>query len=416
MTRVQTDPFPPMPFTSQFLRTVMLKLRAGRSKEQPETHYVRYDSIGRGRFAQVWFATRGCSWDRRGTCTMCNYGTGPDIDDDTMVGYVHEALSSIDYGTGALAELYVSPSGSLLDRVEVPDGALRRIIDLVAEVPVPRFGFETRPETIDPVTLEMIRNRLPDKDVNIGIGLETINPMTAACLVNKTMVAERVVETIDVLHDHGIELYANVCVGWPPLTPMESVRDALTAVRWALDLGIDQVIVFPLHAKRATIPGFLHERGLHTPPSLWQLVDLVTALPPDRLDRVTITWYRDDYGTNSPVIASPSTCATCIDSVLDALDDFRADPGRRTVTAMAELDCSCRTRSDRADLGEPMYAEDHLTDRILTMYGNLVDGLGLGPWWESRAEEIISEVEMAVALSPPGSTRYAPVHRKASHD
>lgn len=412
---MQTDPFPPMPFTSQFLRTVMLKLRADRSRDQPETHYVRYDSIGRGRFAQVWFATRGCSWDRRGTCTMCNYGTGPDIDDDTMVGHVREALRSIDHEDGPLAELYVSPSGSLLDRVEVPDGALWRIIDLVANVPVPRFGFETRPETIDAATLELIRRRLPGKDVNIGIGLETVNPMTAACLVNKTMVAERIIETIDVLHDHGVELYANVCVGWPPLTPTESVRDAVAAARWALDLGVDQVIVFPLHAKRATIPGFLHERGLYAPPSLWQLVDVVTALPPGQLHRVTVTWYRDDYGTNSPVIASPGTCPTCIDSVLEALDDFRADPGRRTATAMAELDCSCRPQSGRANLGEPTDAEDRLTDRILTMYRSLVDGLELGPWWGSRAEEIISEVDLAVTLSPPGSARYAPIHRKASH-
>jgi hypothetical protein len=33
-----------------------------------------------GEMYQFWFRTRGCTFDRAGQCSMCNYGVGPDID------------------------------------------------------------------------------------------------------------------------------------------------------------------------------------------------------------------------------------------------------------------------------------------------------------------------------------------------
>lgn len=398
---MRTPPMVPLPatlITTRFLSRAMLALRRSRSATPAQTHYVRYDTTGRGSFAQIWFATRGCSWDRRGSCTMCNYGTGPSVSSSTIVGYVKDALSSIRNDSVELDELFISPSGSLLDRAEVPDAALSQILDLVSEQPVTRFSFETRPDTLDAATLSRMRRSLPNKAISIGVGLESANPMTLRLLVNKPLAMTGFIDALDMVHNEGIALTANVCIGYPPFSRDEAVADAVTSARWALDAGADEVLLFPLHAKSGTLSGWLHDRSDFYCPSLWQLIDVIVQLPDSQIDRVSISWYRADYGIQPDVLSSPTSCPLCLDKVLAALDAFRARPSRATKAALGALDCSCRISPEA---NEPS-ADPDLVTRLLTMYEMLADGLELGSWWSEHSGEIRAEVAAEVAASPPG--------------
>src|SRR5690349_3981177 len=69
-----------------------------------------------GEMYQFWFRTRGCTFDRAGQCSMCNYGTGPEIEPEQIARSVRWRLASVPAGSF----IYLSPSGSLLDPREVP--------------------------------------------------------------------------------------------------------------------------------------------------------------------------------------------------------------------------------------------------------------------------------------------------------
>ena len=81
-------------------------------------------------FVRVWFQTAGCSYDKQGLCTMCNYGVGETVA-ETVASDIGTALKAVPLD--AASTLLVSPSGSMFDPREVPDPIRVAILEAVAE-------------------------------------------------------------------------------------------------------------------------------------------------------------------------------------------------------------------------------------------------------------------------------------------
>ena len=341
-------------------------LRRGRPPlDSSEPWYVHRD-IARGRsFAQVWFLTRGCTWDRRGECVMCNYGHGAAVSDDDMVRYARAAIAA----AGPVDELFVSPSGNLLDPLEVPNGALGRILQSVAASPSPNVSFETRPETLRaPIVKEVVR-RLPRKAIRVGIGLESADPWVRRYCLGKGGTVDAVAASIQLLRSVGIGSYVNIALGAPFLTAQEAIADARNSVVWANVHGAELAVIFPLHVKEHTVLEHLWSHGRYTVPSLWQVVDTISSLPASVARSTQVAWYRPLPDAKA-VLASPDGCELCRRSLLEALDDFRSsgDPGSlRSVDARS---CGCRS------VPEPQISSSRKA-RIETAYALLQDELGL---------------------------------------
>lgn len=351
-----------------------------------QSHYVRLDQAMGGTFAQLWFLTRGCTWDRRGECTMCNYGQSSSVSDDAMVSFVRAGLDSIDV---PLDELYVSPSGSLLDPREVPPSARRRILDLVASFPVERFSFETRPETLTPQAAAEIAAALPGKRVAAGLGLESADPWVRHFCINKHNATTDFRRAMSVLKSHGIGIYVNVGLGHAFLTPQEAIDDARASIEWSLGTGADLVLVFPMHVKSYTLLAWLHDRGLYEPPSLWALIDVLRSIHPSDLPRVNISWYRADYGTDPGVIASPTTCPYCQNEVFDRLDRFRADPSLETLESLDSVTCACRARWSKSLSAD---SDETREQRVYRVYELLAHEFGLEDWWKEHLADLLADL------------------------
>jgi archaeosine synthase beta-subunit len=337
----------------------MRKLRADRPVTDPSApFYVRYDEAMGGTFAQLWFLTRGCTWDRAGACTMCNYGHAEHVSADEMVGYVERGLASI---RRPIDELYVSPSGSLLDPKEVPVEARRRILASMADVPVRRLSFETRPETVTSTTIKDVVFALSERALAVGFGLESADPFVLQHCVNKRGTTDAFVRAARALAHHGFDVYANIALGSAFLTEAEAIEDAVASVNWALRNGSSLALVFPMHVKQNTLLAWLYSRGRYRPPSLWSLIEVLERLDGTLLEQVTISWYRDDYGSRSNVIAGPTTCPRCEREVLRALDRYRAAPGVESAEAFGALRCDCRERWSRGLANLP---DRPLPDRV----------------------------------------------------
>lgn len=372
---------------NSLLTKVMVHLRRDRPfLDRDQTEYVRIDRSMGGRFAQLWFLTRGCTWDRRGACTMCNYGVSRHVASDEMVEFVRAGLDSI---VGPVDELYASPSGSLLDPIEVPPEARDRILALVNEFDVAKFSFETRAETISEDAVQDLIRLLPGKRIAVGFGLESANAWVLRYCINKPDQPAALRVAARLLREVGIEVYANVSLGPVFLTASESIADTVNSVEWALANGADIALVFPTQVKPFTLPAWLLERGRYRPPSLWSLIEVLNSIDASLVPRVTISWYRSDYGEDPGVIASPTTCPVCEADVLAALDRFRADPSPDSVSRFDALSCACRIEWRRSVDAQP---ELSLPDRVIRHYETLVREFRLEDWWIANADSVTAGV------------------------
>lgn len=373
-----------------FLSRVMVRLRHEREPyRSDQTHHLRYDQAMGGTFAQLWFLTRGCTWDRRGSCTMCNYGHASNVTVEAMVEAVAAGLSEIDR---PVDELYVSPSGSLLDPIEVPLEARRAIYSLVERFPVGRFSFETRPETVTTEAVEELTASLPGKKIAAGFGLESADPWVLRFCVNKPGAAAGFPLAADLLRRRGIGVYGNVSLGTAFLSPQEAIADAVRSIEWVLDAGADLALLFPMHVKRHTLLHWLYSRGMYEPPSLWSLIEVLARLDRRLLARISISWYRSDYGSNDEIVVSPTTCPRCETEVLAGLDEFRMTSSGEDLDHLLSLSCPCRSVWQTATELTPTAG---LPARILATYRSIADDLGLADWWEANASGVVAELRQA---------------------
>ena len=190
-------------------------------------YYNRVEKSRGGNYVEVWFMTAGCQWDAQGGCTMCNYGRGHVLSEDEIVDAVQRGLAAINV---EVSELVVSPSGSMLDHQEVPAGARRRIFSLIRDFPTPQFVFETRSETVTPDAVKEFVESVPRKRLGVEIGLESSNAWVQRFCINKGNHPNQFVRASKILHDHGIQVHANVLLGTAFLSSLE----ALSVMLWTL--------------------------------------------------------------------------------------------------------------------------------------------------------------------------------------
>lgn len=382
------------------LRQVMVQMRRERRLlNRKQTFYVRVDRAMGGVFAQLWFLTRGCTWDRRGSCTMCNYGQSDAITTDEMVSFVRKGLDSID---SPVDELYVSPSGSLLDTTEVPADARLAIYRLVDKFPVERFSFETRAETISAPVVDELVGSLPDKQIAVGFGLESADPWVARFCLNKDDQTRAFIRATGQLTQRAVGVYANVSLGSAFLSPGEAIEDSARTVEWSLSNGADLALVFPMHVKPNTLLAWLQQHNAYRPPSLWSLVEVLRSVDRRLIPRVNISWYRADYGADAGVIGSPTTCPDCEQTVMDRLDSYRADPSQQALDALAALDCACKQQWSEEMLAKPRASR---SERLFSRYQDLVHAFGLQEWWEDHCEPVRIELEEFSPKASDGITQ-----------
>lgn len=338
---------------NRFLDSVCRKLKTHRQPDRQElTYAIRQERVNGRMFASLWFRTRGCRRGQHGGCTVCNYGHARPPSATEMVNSVREGLLGLNQDE--TAALLVSPSGSMFDEWEVPNGARKGILSLIRETPCRSFTCETRADTVTDDRVREYASFLGNKAASVEIGLESASAWVLKYCLNKSLKPGSYLKAIRLLRKHGIRSIANIMLGSPFLSPRESIDDAVFSVVWALSNGTDECVLFPVHVKRWTLAEWLWRRGLYSPPSLWSLVEVLWRLGPQRTRRVTISWYRPyrqrtarselDLARDLALVLSPNTCDNCVAEVINMLDAFRCGGGFAVVERLRALDCSCKAR------------------------------------------------------------------------
>jgi radical SAM enzyme (TIGR01210 family) len=307
----------------------------GRSKQQVHMYHI-------------WFRTRGCTYDRAGQCSMCNYGIGPEIDTRKAARSVELRLATVPEGAG----IYLSPSGSLLDDIEVPADLRDQLLRLVAARRPHIFSFETRPELFSQEKLAHIRELLPGTTLIGQVGVESWDPRVRNLCHLKPTPQAAYLKAGDLMRRNGFQSIANITLGGLALSQREAYEDALASVRGARAAGFTTQMVFPLCAKAGTLLGWAAEQGMWCPPTLWMLVRVLAAgirpdAPRGAPSDLSISWF--DPEISDVVQVRPDGCDRCRALLLRTLRDFRADARPDTLDeALSWRGCPCPDQTDSA--------------------------------------------------------------------
>ncbi len=372
-----------------FLSTICAHLRRDRLAFGPGGDVtVGRETVDGTPFVRLWFRTTGCTYDKQGQCTMCNYGVGSHLP-VTVVDDIRSALATaqVDSATTVL----VSPSGSMFDPREVPDQIRAAILEAVAECPAGTVLCETRPETVTRDRMEEFASILGNKAGAIEMGLESADPWVLRWLVNKRLDLDDFRDAIRTCHAAGLRVLVNVTLGTAMLGPAAAIRDAERTVRWAMGEGADACIVFPLQVREWTLLSWLWRQRRYTPVSLWSLVEVLRRTGADFPGRVSTAWYRDYNASDElasvsmPILASPTTCPQCAGPVLEALDRYRDTTDARVLDRLVEVGCPCRADWLRT-------LDDPPVD-VAGMYEALGGDILGETWWSAHGAAVLQDLE-----------------------
>lgn len=380
-----------------FLSRVCSQLRKERPLvDEAIDHTIGVETVSGAAFARLWFRTQGCSRDREGSCTACNYGRCPVTSPEAMVAAAQRGLDRL--RTVPPQALLVSPSGSMLDDVEVPVGARRRILGLVAASGISEITCEARAEDVTPGKLAELSSLLRGKQVHVEMGLESSDPWVLRFSVNKRLSPAGYARALTQVREYGVRSVSNVLLGSPFLSESEAMLDAIRTIRWALDHDSAACVLFPVHVRRWTFVEWLWRHNLYRPPSLWSLIGVLARLGPVRARRVSISWYRayprdenappDSVDPTAP-IASPTTCPRCIGAVLDSLDRYR-DTGDFTEIERLEAHCCVCHERWHTELTE--IDPETVVARAVAGYTAAGTEVLGEPWWVEHGPEVIQDV------------------------
>lgn len=219
--------------------------------------------------AVVIFRTRGCSWYKFSSCTMCGYfnDISPSITEEDILKQIDHVSS----GLGSARVLKVFTSGSFLDPVEVPTGVRRYFFETLGNR-VDKFLIESRTEYLNEKNLS--ESMKTDAAIRIAIGLESSNDIIMRDSINKGSTFSKFVKASETARKLGHEIRTYLLFKPPFLSEIRSMEDIMKSVRDASPYS-DDISINPMNIQKNTLVEYLWKKGLYRPPRLWSVARLL---------------------------------------------------------------------------------------------------------------------------------------------
>jgi len=223
----------------------------------------------------------GCEWalTENGGCFMCGHLAGSSRGQPVPTLKIKQqfdgAVALYDFQEYPLLCLY--NGGSFLNEKEIPAEARRYIFKKVNSLPhIKRFTIEARVEHVTNDILEEIQTLLPDTIVEIGVGLESSNPLVRNVILNKGTANEDYHQLKEKFQGRSnIKLLNYVLIKPPFLTEAEAIADAVSTIRFAWEMGAEIVYLEPVSIQDFTMVYWLWKNGYYRTPWIWSVFEII---------------------------------------------------------------------------------------------------------------------------------------------
>lgn len=252
----------------------------------------------------------GCRFRNSGSCVMCDYGQGRMITEQD----IPDIISRISCYIGEVDSILLGTLGSVLDSQEIVPEYLEKILEYLNEQQIYTIILETHYTSITEQVCQWLRSILPEKDIVVEVGLESVDKFVQNKCLNKNINLDLLQEKIKILHNYHISVTANVFLGAPFLNESEQIEDAEKSIFWAMEHEVDSVVVFPANIRKNTLLYLLYLNDKYERIQHWAIFELLKRIPKEYLSRIYLAWYGDwidmdesGNATNLP----PRSCDVC---------------------------------------------------------------------------------------------------------
>lgn len=324
----------------------------------------------RGGLLHVCLNSPGCRYRNSGSCTMCDYGQGEKLTEKGM----ESVIQDIKKNAVGMQSILIGTLGSVLDSAELSREYLAIICDALNELPIETVIFETHYTMVDDMICQWLKKRLPQKDIVIEVGLESVDAFVQEKCLNKIIDLMALKSKIELLHDYGMSITVNVFFGAPFLSVKGQIEDAEKTINWAVDNEADSVVIFPANIRKNTILEVLYKNGRYLPVQHWAVFELLCSIPLEYLNRIYLAWYgdwtdMDEMGnqTNYP----PYSCEICKGKWMEFYSQFISETDNMKRKHILEiygnklsLHCDCRSKFLKALAGCKEGGMEERADKI----------------------------------------------------
>ncbi|MHA2385588.1 MAG: archaeosine biosynthesis radical SAM protein RaSEA [Candidatus Thorarchaeota archaeon] len=311
---------------------------------EPAAKWVAQSRIGCevGHALSVVLVTAGCSHARgeKGGCTMCSYildGASQQVSPENLVLQFQRAMTSLEGLSGPIS-VKVYTSGSFLDSDEVTLEARVEILRIIAKDDrIRQVVLESRPEFVTDKTVELVRESLGDREIEMAIGLESIDDEVRSLCVNKGFSLSEFETAVKTALAHDIGTRAYVLVKPPFLTERDALLDSIRTINDAANLGATTISVNPVNVQKHTLVERMWSRGKYRPPWLWTVTEILKQSRDQVSSEVNIVC--DPVAAGKP--RGTHNCGKCDNAFIKAIREFSLDQNSEHFEG---LECGCKPR------------------------------------------------------------------------
>lgn len=280
-------------------------LKRGRTASSAETICTYYYE---NNYLEISFENGQCSYDKQGTCTMCDYGVATQKQDVSI--FIEEMLRIYNLFSNVDA-LMLCTNGSFLDDKQIPLHFQEEIMKRANTLSCKTIYIESHYSTITDSKLGLMKEIFKDKTVKIELGLETINSFYQEYILNKKISIQQFEKVIEKIRTYGYIPIINLLFGLPFLNEKEQVEDILKSVDWCIEHQTEMVI-FPINIKPHTLMHYLYQNKMYLPISHWEIIYVLSLINENYLSTIDIAyWGNRDEPYDNEAIIFPYACPKC---------------------------------------------------------------------------------------------------------
>ena len=262
-----------------------LQKRKARDTKKAIASWIEDDRLinGPGKALVIILNSKGCEWGLSidGGCSMCGYSNETSALEITTDDLIIQAKDSIEkYSTKEFHSVKIFNSGSFLDTNEISIEAQTAILTMINKFEsVSEVIVESRPEFVTQTTLKKVRKSLDkDKQLEIGIGLESSNDLVRINNINKGFLFEDYKKAVKTALSENTRVKTYLLLKPPFLTEKEAITDTIQSAIDAIKNGSRSISINPLNVQSGTFVYNLWKNGIYRPPWFWTLKSVLLEI------------------------------------------------------------------------------------------------------------------------------------------
>lgn len=230
--------------------------------------------------AVIYLLSNGCEWALKSAngCTMCGHlakqtRKEDGISKNNLILQFEDACQQINFKKTPI--LYLYNNGSFLNDKEVDPEAREYILRRIQADPnIKMVVLESRPEFVQDDKIRRIKELVPDKYIEIAMGLEVKSDIYRAICINKGFTLQTYTDAVKIIKKY-LHVRTYVFLKPPFLTERESIESAIETIRYVFEIGCDTVSLEACTIQDYTLVSYLFKRGMYQTPWLWSILEVV---------------------------------------------------------------------------------------------------------------------------------------------